>query len=640
MRLISRELAVCAIATIWCAPGGTIVSQSALPAVPTVAFDPFPGGIAGRYHFDFSRTLYASDSVARADRDALRRAAASLDRRGSDRERSARALLSALQSADSLDRALARQYAYLSLRPRIDTRDTSANTQLTELLQSAGGSSGQVMAAVMALDDTTWARLIRQSPGLARYGFAREQARRQRSPRALPRSAETDSLRQLATGWGPAQFNATLASITFGTVAAPEGPLDVRSQSGAIYNHPVRTVREAGMRANWRGFGAKRDTFALILTRTAEARTRLARLQGFSSHTEESYRASYLTPTAVRTMLETLERGAEENKRYERLRIARLRRVLRVDTVQPWDLTATPAGLDPPRLTAPGAATEVVAAVAPFGRVYVDEMRALLDPANGRLDIAPGPYRMNYPGFSTGLVGYPSLFYQGRFEGFTSDVVILAHEAGHAVQNMLMSRNGVLPRYAGGPNYFTESYAALNELLVLERLARSAGTPRERMYFLERLLDQATDLYRNGYEALIEERLYDSVAAGHSLDAVAIESLTQRTAAGFSVWYGGANGIPFAWIRPLQYFTRPLYRVNYVYAKLLALGYYARLRASPSSFVPKYLSLLSRGYDTPPPELLARSVGIDLARPEVLVRDAGVVIGRWRAELEMLYASP
>jgi len=38
---------------------------------------------------------------------------------------------------------------------------------------------------------------------------------------------------------------------------------------------------------------------------------------------------------------------------------------------------------------------------------------------------------------------------------------------------MLMDANGVLPRYASGPAYFTESFAGLCELLVLEGLYKS-----------------------------------------------------------------------------------------------------------------------------------------------------------------------
>jgi oligoendopeptidase F len=265
-------------------------------------------------------------------------------------------------------------------------------------------------------------------------------------------------------------------------------------------------------------------------------------------------------------------------------------------------------------------------------------MRALLDPKNGRLDIGPAPYRTDRPGFATGLVGYPSFFFQGSFNGFVDDAVILVHEAGHAVQNMLMDRRGVLPRYANGPSYFTESYAALNELLLLEHLYRSSTSANTRIYYLERLLDQTADLFRNGAEALFEHRVYDSVAAGRTLGARDLDRIFQESASRFSVWYERPSNLQMGWTRPLQVFTWPLYRLNYAMAKLLALNYLQRMKADPR-FVTRYQSLLSRGYDAPPDELLRAEVGVDVANHGVLVRDAVAQMERWVLELEQLYRS-
>ena len=88
------------------------------------------------------------------------------------------------------------------------------------------------------------------------------------------------------------------------------------------------------------------------------------------------------------------------------------------------------------------------------------------------------------------------MFYQGAFGGYLEDVVTLAHESGHAVQNMLMTANGVLPRYAFGPAYFTESFAGLSELLLLEHLYRTAADKPHRLVYLQRLITQAAEVFR------------------------------------------------------------------------------------------------------------------------------------------------
>src|SRR5262249_3229137 len=153
------------------------------------------------------------------------------------------------------------------------------------------------------------------------------------------------------------------------------------------------------------------------------------------------------------------------------------------------------------------------------------------------------------------------------------DVVTLAHESGHAVQNMLMTSNDVLPRYASGPAYFTESFAGLSELLVLEHLYHQAPDRQHKIFYLRRLINQGAEAFRSGWEARVAQELFDSIGAGKRLSADDIESITQATAARSSVWFGPGSERRLAWLQPTQYFTRPLYRVNYAYSKLLALRY-------------------------------------------------------------------
>lgn len=89
------------------------------------------------------------------------------------------------------------------------------------------------------------------------------------------------------------------------------------------------------------------------------------------------------------------------------------------------------------------------------------------------------------------------------------------------------------------------------------------------------------------------------------------------------------------WVNAVHFYTRPLYRVNYLYSKLLALGYFAELERDPG-WARRYERLLSNGYDAPPNELLGRLVGLPLA-PDALVDRATAVIGEKLAALDSLY---
>ncbi len=67
---------------------------------------------------------------------------------------------------------------------------------------------------------------------------------------------------------------------------------------------------------------------------------------------------------------------------------------------------------------------------------------------------------------------------------------------------------------------------------------------------------------------------------------------------------------------PLLY-EDPFYDLNYVYGGVLGLEYYRRLRADPS-FATSFVSLLRRGFDDTPQDLLDHGLGIDLRDPRLV----------------------
>lgn len=622
-------------------PGLALVAGGALAAQPPARppFDPFPGGIAASYHFDLARNFFRTPEQEAAEWRLVEARLARLDSLARGAVRSADALLGALRLQDSLDLEVQRHAAYLELRYDADTRQEEARAASARLLAAAGRPYGTFAAALRSLADDDLARLERERPELRRYRFALDGIRGSAAPRLEPAAQRVvGALAPHATGWGAQLFAATVASTDFGTVATPAGELSVSRDYAALAASPDRRVRREGYQRNERGLAQHREVYAAILTRTAAALDAVSRARGWPDHPSESYAGRYLDRARVVALLDSLAAAAEVNRRFERAVVEHQRRTLALDTVHTWDLSVPEPGVTLPRFTITEATRLVLDATRPLGADYARELALLLDPTNGRLDVAPAPYRVSRQGFSTGLVGFPSTFYQGAFAGYVEDVVTLAHESGHAVQNMLMTAGGVLPRYAAGPAYFTESFAGLSELLVLEALYRRAPDRAHRIYWLQRLVAQGAGVFRNGWESRLEQQLFDSVAAGRRPGADDIEAMTQATAARYSVWFGPGSERRLAWVQPTQFYTRPLYRINYVYANLLALRYLDLLHRDPSAFARRYGALLGNGYDAPPDALLRRFVDTRLDDP-ALVRGAARVLASWVEELERLYAS-
>ena len=589
------------------------------------AFDPFPGGIGAKYHFDLARNFFRSPAEAETERQRVVARVGGLSDWALRMPETGAGLLAALATEDSLTAQVQRHLMYLDLAYHADTRNAEAQRAAGVFGAAVGPAFAAFNRALAALPDASLDRLEATTPALRRYRYSIERQR-----------AET-RLAPIPPGGGPQRFTQLLASIDFGTVQTAAGPRSVSRDYEALSADADPRVRREVYERNQEGLAKMREGMAAILSETATELNAGARSRGFPDYVTRSYAERQLDRVQVRRMFAALADAAGLNQEIERTINAHRRAVFRLDTVHVWDQNVVEPGAPLPEFTIVEATRLALDATRPLGADYTRELGLLLDPAHGRLDIAPAPNRSNRQGFSDGFVEFPSMFYQGAFGGRPEDLITLVHESGHAVQNMLMTANHVPARYASGPGYFTESFAGFSELLLLEHLYRTAPDRPRRIYFLQRLINQGADVFRLGWEAALEEQIFDSTAAGRSLGADAIEAMTQVTASRFSTWFGPGSERKLAWMQPTQFFTRPLYRLNYVYARLLALRYLDMFHADPAGFPARYAALLRNGYDAPPDALLTRFIGTGVADPE-LVLGAKRVLSAYLDELKTLYA--
>jgi hypothetical protein len=131
----------------------------------------------------------------------------------------------------------------------------------------------------------------------------------------------------------------------------------------------------------------------------------------------------------------------------------------------------------------------ILASLKPLGPDYARRFGALLDPANGRLDLEGGNHRAE-TGTSISAYDVPTALYYQGYQGSLRDVSKIAHEGGHTIHRELMNSSGLPVYEREGPHYLFESYAIFNELLLLDQATRSATTPAAREYALERLLSK------------------------------------------------------------------------------------------------------------------------------------------------------
>jgi oligoendopeptidase F len=528
-------------------------------------FDPFPKGSAG-YHFDFSR-IFASAEAERADRTVLAREIEQLHAMRGSATRDADRLLLALQRNDDVQIKLARHATYLYLRYAVDTRDEKSRDEGDALEADADAQRAFLKDEILALTDERLAQLLAAQPTLETYRYAIDSIRRWR-PHTLSEAEE-----KLMSAAAPAALN-----------------------------------WQFDLYQRLRAQNASPELFAFALVRLASSRNAFARLRHFDDAAAWSYFERGLTRPAVKSLIERVAASAGVYKRYQQLRAEHPRKSA------------------PPRFTIDEARELLLAATAPLGGEYAAQLRALLDPANGRMDIVPGPNRKR-GGFSEGAIGTESVFFAAGFSGSYNDVRVLAHESTHAVQRQLMTANGVAMANARGPNYLAEALAIFNELLLADFMAARTGDA----FYREQFLDvKGMAAFYIAPEAELEEAVYDGVAAGTIRTAADLDALTARVYGRYTI------GTPKEkWMSiPLMY-EDPFYDVNYVYGAVIALRMYAMYGHDPKAFAPRYVAFMKNGYTAPAATLLKRFFDIDLVDP---LDDVVTLLGARVDELRAAYA--
>lgn len=562
-----------------------------------------PPDQASTYRIDLAKHYFASPDAERAALATLDSVLARLDAFEGRLGQSPAALEQALQLGDAVRVELLRHSAYLALRGWADTRDASSAQRLQDLNARTILRTRFVTVEVRALNAATLARFYRERPSLRRYAFAIDEMRASPEPRLRLTEAEANLLQRVS-------------------------PL-VEQWQGEMYNRLF--ARRVDVQQD-------EDAYAYLLLSRARAGNLIASLRGAPVAAALAYRERHLSATDVRATTAALAARAELNTRYERARIAHVRRAVGRENILYYsDYLAPPAGDAVPRFTIAEARAVIERALAPLGAEYMEELRALLDPANGRLDIAPGPYRA--PGAftpATALGAGASVFYSSGFTGTFADVVSLAHEGGHAVQYELMRRAAVLPAYASGAPWLAESIAYFNELVLADHLYRTDTSPARQAFYLEQLVDREMQAISHARDVAFEEALYSGVARGTLGSAAGLNTLFDSIGTRYSAWHGLDPELKRHWIRIPHYFRAPFYRVNYMYGRLLAIRYFDMYRRDPSAFVPRFLALLRAGNSAPPNELLLQHLGIRMNGP-ALVADAAPLLEAHLAELEARY---
>jgi oligoendopeptidase F len=409
--------------------------------------------------------------------------------------------------------------------------------------------------------------------------------------------------------------------------------LDARLGSPKGISSPDATVRRDAIKERNAAYASLAPEEATLLAELVGLENRDAVAQGYRNAADRKYQQLGLDESTVSSTLAAVAAEAPVYRSYQKVLADHAASTLHVVAALSSEIDM--ASSKAPAIPLDEARRMILSALQPLGDDYVKRFAQLLDPANGRLDLAGGAHRAN-AGTSISAYDAPTALYYSGYNGSLRDVSKIAHEGGHAIHRELMNAAEIPIYERSGPNYVFEGFAIFNELLLLDHAAETAETPLAKQCALERLLSKISlELFVSAEETSFERSIYTEAVEQPLLDRAKIDSAFRASLQPYEYFPVDDVGQSRGWMRKSLLFEDPLYLVNYLYASVIAVALYDKSQSDPD-FAAKYEALLRRGFDAEPRALLA-SLGIQLGDPNV-IKPVARLLEKKTAELEHLYA--
>ena len=507
-------------------------------------------------------------------------------------------------------------YAYLVYCTAMDHAETAQFFQTVR--EETTTTESQLLFLTLELnrieDDALADKLA--APALARYA---PWVRDVRAFRPFQLSDEVERLLHEKQVAGRAAwmrlFDETMAQLRF--------PVRGESLSSADALHLLSDkdgeVRKEAAQAIGTVLGENVRTFALITNTLAKDKEIEDQWRGFARPISARNLGNRVEDEVVDALTAAVEAAAPRlAHRYYALK-ARWMGVARLDY---WDRNAPLPEDDDRTIGWDEAASTVLAAYRAFSPALADIGRRFFE--NDWIDV---PVRN---GKSPGAFAHPTVpgahpYLLLNYKGKTRDVMVLSHELGHGVHQVLAGGQGLL--MAETPLTLAETASVFGEQLTFRALLDGESDPvRRRVMLAGKVEDMLNTVVRQVAFCAFERRVHEERRAGEltpdrlSEHWLAVQSDSLGPALRFHDEYR------HYWAYIPHFVHAPFYVYAYAFGECLVNALYAVYRAEPAGFEQKYLEMLQAGGSLRHRELLA-PFGLDASDPAFWSLGLDVIAG-------------
>ena len=507
-------------------------------------------------------------------------------------------------------------YAYLVYCTAMDDAETAQFFQTVR--EETTATESRLLFLTLELnrieDDALADKL--KAPALARYA---PWVRDVRAFRPFQLSDEVERLlleKQVAgrAAW-MRLFDETMAALRFSVRGEALGSAEALN----LLSDKDRDVRREAAQALGTVLGENVRTFALITNTLAKDKEIEDQWRGFERPISARNLGNRVEDEVVDALIAAVEAAAPRlAHRYYALKA----RWMGVDRLDYWDRNAPLPEDDDRTVGWDEAISTVLAAYRAFSPELAGIGRRFFD--NDWIDV---PVRN---GKSPGAFAHPTVpgahpYLLLNYQGKARDVMILAHELGHGVHQVLAGGQGLL--MAETPLTLAETASVFGEQLTFRALLDGESEPeRRRVMLAGKVEDMLNTVVRQVAFCAFERRVHEERRAGE----LTPERLSEHWLAVQSESLGPAlrfhDEYRFYWAYIPHFIHAPFYVYAYAFGECLVNALYAVYRAEPAGFEQKYLDMLRAGGSLRHRELLA-PFGLDASEPAFWSRGLDVIAG-------------
>ena len=410
-------------------------------------------------------------------------------------------------------------------------------------------------------------------------------------------------------------FDETMAALRFSVRGEARGSAEALN----LLSDKDREVRKEAAQALGTVLGENVRTFALITNTLAKDKEIEDQWRGFERPISARNLGNRVEDEVVDALIAAVEAAAPRlAHRYYALKA----RWMGVDRLDYWDRNAPLPEDDDRTVGWDEAISTVLAAYRAFSPELAGIGRRFFD--NDWIDV---PVRN---GKSPGAFAHPTVpgahpYLLLNYQGKARDVMILAHELGHGVHQVLAGGQGLL--LAETPLTLAETASVFGEQLTFRALLDGESEPeRRRVMLAGKVEDMLNTVVRQVAFCAFERRVHEERRSGE----LTPERLSEHWLAVQSESLGPAlrfhDEYRFYWAYIPHFIHAPFYVYAYAFGECLVNALYAVYRAEPAGFEQKYLDMLRAGGSLRHRELLA-PFGLDASEPAFWSRGLDVIAG-------------